>query len=130
CLEFWWFASTCRHLGIGGKHKDHKVWEAHKKAMKDYLRLKEFYTQGIFYGLSETVHVHTLPERQQAVINLFNLCDQPHTKTITFELQEIGLNPKLRIQIIGAQYAQRGSKVTLNLNMLPRSARLVELKVP
>ncbi|HDH07229.1 MAG TPA: hypothetical protein ENF87_02550 [Thermoproteales archaeon] len=46
-LMFWWYASTCRHLGVGGKHEDPKVWNAHKEAMKLY---KKFYTRGTFTG--------------------------------------------------------------------------------
>jgi len=69
CVEFWWYASTVRHPGIGWNDyrprfipQKKQQWEAHKKAMKEYLRLKKFYTQGIFYGLDEEVHIHTLPE--------------------------------------------------------------------
>lgn len=61
-LMFWWYASTCRHLGVGGKHEDPKVWNAHKEAMKLY---KKFYTRGTFYRLEETVHAHTLLETLQ-----------------------------------------------------------------
>lgn len=65
CLEFWWYASTCRHLGVGGKHSDSAIWQAHKAAMQRYLRLKEFCTQGIFYGFGEDIHVHVLPKSKR-----------------------------------------------------------------
>ncbi len=62
---FWWFASTIRHLGVGGKGPA-PVWEAQKKAMQAYLPLERFYTQGVFYGLDEMVHVHTLADQRAA----------------------------------------------------------------
>ena len=75
-LAFWWFASTCRHLGVGGK-SEAKVRESHKKAMQTYTPLKRFYTQGTFYGIDETVHAHTLPDIGESVINVFNLENKP-----------------------------------------------------
>ena len=90
-MMFWWYASTCRHLGIGGKHLDPAVWEAHKNAMRTYTALKRFYAQGVFYGLDETVHVHTLPDLGECVVNVFNVDDAPASKTIRFRPEEIGL---------------------------------------
>ena len=42
CLMFWWNASTCRHLGIGGTHPDPAVRKAQKDAMTAYRRLGAF----------------------------------------------------------------------------------------
>ena len=39
CLVLWWYASTCRHLGIGGTHASGTVVQAQKQAMKQYRRL-------------------------------------------------------------------------------------------
>lgn len=126
-LEFWWYASTCRHLGVGGKHPDPKVWEAHKLAMKKYRRLKRFYTQGKFYGLDETVHAHTLEDEGAAVVNVFNLTDEKKTKEVTFDLQEIGLEPQRKIDVKGASYDQKGSKVTLRFELSGKSTALAEI---
>jgi hypothetical protein len=98
-LMFWWFASTVRHLGVGGKAGG-PVWEAQKRAMKTYMPLKRFYTQGVFYGLDEMVLVHTLPDLKEAVINVFNLEETPATRSIRFKLSEIGL-PKGAVKIEG-----------------------------
>ena len=38
-LVFWWNASTCRHLGIGGTHQDPAAQKAHHEAMANYRRL-------------------------------------------------------------------------------------------
>ncbi len=113
-LVFWWTASTCRHLGIGGKNgvkssppnvevelahigigekngPPPEIWEAHKKAMKTYMRLKPFYVRGIFYGIDELTHVHTLPENNSCVINFFNLEKTDTVKHITCSLSDLGL---------------------------------------
>jgi hypothetical protein len=125
-LEFWWYASTCRHLGVGGK-RDPKVWEAHKQAMKTYKRLKRFYTQGTFYGLDETVHVHTLTDERRAVINVFNLSSKPETRELTFNLREIGLESQGKIEVKGASYTQKGSTITLRLNLPGMGTALAEI---
>ena len=114
-VGFWWFASTCRHLGIGGKSKDPAVWAAHKNAMKTYNELKRFFAQGVFYGLDETVHCHTLPDVGQSVINCFNLDDKPVQKQIRFRLSEIGL-PAGKVKIEGAPFKQDGEEVTVDLS--------------
>jgi len=101
-LMFWWYASTCRHLGVGGKSRP-PVWEAQKRAMKTYLENKRFFTQGIFYGLEETVHAHTLPDIRESVINVFNLEDKSIKKNIRFRLEEIGLGKGTPGQAIGEE---------------------------
>jgi len=126
-LEFWWYASTCRHLGVGGKHPNPKVWEAHKQAMKTYRRLKRFYTQGTFYGLEETVHVHTLSDEGKAVINVFNLTDKPETKEVSFEPQEIGLDPQSKVHVKGCSYSQKGSTITLRFDLPGHGTALAEI---
>jgi len=126
-LEFWWYASTCRHLGIGGKHPDPKAWEAHNQAMRTYRRLKRFYTQGVFYGLNETVHVHTLTDEGKSVVNVFNLSDEPKIKEVTFDLREIGLDPRSKIDVKGASYNQKGSTITLRFDLSGKGTALAEI---
>ncbi|MEM3045553.1 MAG: hypothetical protein QW057_00530, partial [Candidatus Bathyarchaeia archaeon] len=126
-LEFWWYASTCRHLGVGGKHPDLKVWEAHKQAMEKYRRLKSFYTQGTFYGLDETVHVHTLKDQGKAVINAFNLSDSPQAREVAFKLEEVGLDPQRKAEVKGASYSQTGSAVTISFDLPGRGTALIEV---
>ena len=76
CTFFWWFASTCRHLGIGGTHADPNIAAAQRHAMQHYRRLDGFYKRGDFYGVSEEIHVHVLPGENRLVVNIFNLSDQ------------------------------------------------------
>ena len=60
CLVLWWYASTCRHLGIGGTHRNRAIANAQKKAMAVYGELQQFYKRGDFYGLDEEIHIHVL----------------------------------------------------------------------
>ncbi len=133
-LMFWWYASTCRHLGVGGKHPDRKVWEAHKQAMRTYRRLKRFYTQGVFYGLEETVHAHVLPNPKPetrtpiAVLNIFNLAKMEVEREIRFKPSDIGLPDNLRIHCIGVPYRQGGDGVTLWVRLTALGHHLVEVE--
>ncbi len=125
-VMFWWFASTCRHLGVGGKSSG-AVWEAQKKAMAEYKALKRFYTRGVFYGLDEMVHVHTLPDLGQACINVFNLEDKPVKRTVRFSLAEIGLGSK-RVKLEGVEGRQVEDVVEFEVEVPARGHQLVVLK--
>jgi hypothetical protein len=92
CLVLWWYASTCRHLGIGGTHENPVIAEAHKRAMQRYRRLGSFYKRGAFYGMSEEIHVHALPDQNAFVVNLFNLSDASRVVTGSISFEEMGLD--------------------------------------
>ncbi len=124
-LEFWWYASTCRHLGIGGKHQDPKVWEAHKKAMKTYMRLKKFFTQGIFLGFGEDVHLHCIPGEARAVLNVFNLDSKAVMRTVEVPLSELGFSD-IREASEG-EWTTNDGKLSLKLRLEARDAKVVEL---
>ncbi|HOW69450.1 MAG TPA: hypothetical protein PKY77_02515 [Phycisphaerae bacterium] len=125
-LVLWWFASTCRHLGVGGKAGG-PVWEAQKKAMQIYKPLKRFYTRGAFYGLDEMVHVHTLPDLGEAVVNAFNLDDKPVDRSIQFRPDEIGL-PAGPIDVDGAPAQRDGNEVIVNVSIPARGHLLLKLR--
>jgi hypothetical protein len=128
-LVFWWTASLCRHLGIGGKHPDEKVWQAHKDAMQTYLRLKSFFTQGEFYGLDEMIHVHTLKEKNAAVINCFNLAETKESKTFTLELFQVGLSPQSKYEIQGSSsFKQEGEEIEIQVEIAARGTKVLEVK--
>jgi hypothetical protein len=125
-LVFWWTASTCRHLGIGGKNgvkasppsvevelahlgigekngPPPEIWEAHKKAMKTYMRLKPFFARGAFHGIDELTHVHTLAEKSSSVINCFNLDKEPLSKEMVCYLSDLGLGGGSKWEVKGAR---------------------------
>ena len=124
-LEFWWYASTCRHLGMGGKHKDVKVWDAHKRAMGTYMRLKRFYTRGIFLGLGEDIHLHYLPGDKRAVLNVFNLDSKAVFKQIQIDLSEINF-PGVS-EVSDGEWKVDGDVLSIKLKLKARDTRVVEI---
>lgn len=98
-LMLWWNISTCRHLGLGGTHQQAEAREAHRRAMAAYRRLKPFFAAGTFYGIDELTHVHRHPVQPAAVINCFNLEDQPVTRAIAFDPARFGLDPARRYAV-------------------------------
>ncbi|MBN2024196.1 MAG: hypothetical protein JW809_15545 [Pirellulales bacterium] len=126
-LVFWWYASTCRHLGVGGKHPNPAVWEAQKKAMRTYLPLKRFFTQGAFYGLDEMTHAHTLADQRECVLNCFNLDDAPATKEVRFRPADIGL-PAGKVEVEGALPRTDGDEIVLQMPLAARGHQLVRVK--
>ena len=116
-LMFWWNASTCRHLGIGGTHADPSVRKAQIAAMADYKRLKAFFTAGTFYGINEETHLHRHPDKSVAVINCFNLEDHVVSRRIEFVPTRFDLDET-------RNYTVRGASVKRDANLY-----LIETKV-
>ncbi|MBP5718997.1 MAG: hypothetical protein J6X53_08500, partial [Abditibacteriota bacterium] len=114
----WWYYSTCRHMGMGGKSADPVIWNAQKIATKVYKANKAFYTQGAFYGIDETVHVHTLPNLDKAVVNFFNLEEKTQDMTAEFTFADIGLKPGL-LNVEGGEAVVDGEKITLTVKDVP-----------
>jgi hypothetical protein len=91
-LAFWWYASTCRHLGIGGvSDPQTPLYAALKQAVTRYRRLKPFFTQGTFVGIDTFTHVHVLPERNAAVVLLFNLSGDAQERSVRLDAAHLGL---------------------------------------
>jgi len=91
CVVLWWYASTCRHLGIGGTHGDPAVVAAQQAAMRKYRELERFFKRGEFYGAGEEVHLHALPEENAFVANLFNLSGRTRVVSGSIALRRMGL---------------------------------------
>lgn len=123
CLAFWWNASTVRHLGIGGKAGNDARYQAYKKAIADYLSLRDLYTQGVFYGYDEYTHIHFLPEAGRAVLNAFNITEETVTREVELNVNELGLLGEVKVE--GARYRSAGAKTVVYLTMPPMSPLLV-----
>ena len=91
-LALWWYASTCRHLGIGGTHADPRVAALQRHAMRRYRALDRYYKRGEFFGFGKEVHVHVLPAEHGMVVNLFNLSDQARAVSAEIPLDRLGLD--------------------------------------
>jgi len=116
-IVLWWYASTVRHLGIGGDHPDPAVVENHHNNMRLYIDLQDFFKRGDFYGINEEIHIHTLPEKKQAVINIFNLAEEPEVTEGSTDLSEIGLNPEKKYTVDKDWVDIRNGKLMINKQM-------------
>ena len=128
-LAFWWYASTCRHLGIGGVSDPRTpLYAALKAAVRRYRRLKRYFTEGEFVGIDLLTHLHVLAGGGAAVALLFNLNGEPETRTVRLDLPRLGLGTVDRVS--GAQVERdSATSVVLRLEIPPLSPALVELNV-
>ena len=125
CLAFWWYASTVRHLGIGGKKNNDKRFQAYKNAMAEYKSLKDLYTLGDFYGIDELTHIHVISEENRCVINAFNLTDSPISREVEIRLNDLGILENVKIS--GAPHKIIKGKLVLKLDIPPFSPVLVKM---
>ncbi|MBI2914679.1 MAG: hypothetical protein HYY08_02015 [Firmicutes bacterium] len=129
CLVLWWYASTCRHLGIGGTHEDPRIAESHKLAMKRYRRLQRFFKEGDFYGLGEEIHVHALPDEGAFVVNLFNLSDESRVMEGRIRLADMGLDPdKWYVSPKGGWFDGSSGSFSVRRRLPPWSAQVAEVR--
>lgn len=124
CLAFWWYASTCRHIGVGGAKGNARRFEAYRNAIARYRSLKDLYARGTFYGLDELTHIHVLPETGRCVVNAFNLTDAPIRRQVEIRLNDIGLIGEL--EVTGVPHRLVGGKLILELEIPPFSPVIVE----
>lgn len=130
CLVLWWYASTCRHLGIGGTHPNPRVAEAQKLAMKRYRQLERFYKRGDFYGISEEIHLHALPEEGAFVVNLFNLSDETRVISGSMPIAEMGLpRDAWYITPKGGGFDARAGTFVVNRRLAPWAAEVAEVRM-
>lgn len=129
CVVLWWYASTCRHLGIGGTHASPAVVAAQQAAMRKYRQLDRFFKRGEFYGIAEDVHLHVLPEENAFVVNLFNLSDEKRTIGGSIDLAQLGLTPG-SLQPETEDVGSLSSGVwTIRREMGPWSAEVVHVRL-
>jgi hypothetical protein len=126
-LVFWWNASTCRHLGIGGTADDPAVRKAHQEAMAAYLRLAPFFKAGRFYGIDEMTHVHVHSSKAAAVVNCFNLENRQVDRVLEFTPRRFGLDPKCSYRFNGLAAETSSEGYTSTVSLPPQSHRLIEI---
>ncbi len=126
-LAFWWYASTCRHLGIGGVSDPlTPLYAALKQAVTRYRRLKPFFAQGTFVGIDTFTHVHVLPERNAAVVLLFNLSGEAQERTVQLDATRLGLRAIDRVEG-GQTEGALGAHATVHVTVPPLSPLLLEV---
>jgi len=85
-LQFWWYASLVRHLGIGGLSNRTSVkYKALKEAMNLYKKLKHYFTRGTFYGINNTTHIHVDKRKKLGIITAYNLSSRVKKVPIQFD---------------------------------------------
>ncbi len=124
CVVLWWYASTCRHLGIGGTSPNPAVVEAQKRAMNRYRELDRFYKRGEFFGINEEIHLHALRGENAFVVNVFNLSDQARTVGGSMALEKMGLDGRKRYDGASAGETIEGGELKVSLKMEPWSAQV------
>jgi hypothetical protein len=130
-LAFWWYASCCRHLGIGGLAEQDEQWPRLVDAMRTYRRLQPWFANGRFVGLDRLTHLHVLEDRQSAVLTAYNLGGQKVQRPVAFDLHALGLGAPPEVashpsSAVVASQVDHGSLV-LELAIDPLSPVIVEL---
>jgi hypothetical protein len=128
CLILWWYASTCRHLGIGGKHADAKIVTAQQQAMKWYRARDRFYKRGDFYGIDEEIHLHVLPAERAFVVNAFNLSDKTRTIRGQIDLKTLGLDPKTEYVSPDGLGAVENGRYRVSVELPPWGTKVGEVR--
>jgi hypothetical protein len=125
-LAFWWYASCCRHLGIGGvSDPATPLYVALKDAASRYIRLKPFFTRGDFVGIDLGAHFHVLPERDAAIGVLFNLTGEPQRREVPLDPRKLGLTAIGRVE--GGRLEHRAHGAYLLAEIPPLSPMLIEV---
>jgi len=128
CLVLWWYASTCRHLGIGGSHGDPRVAAAQKQAMRTYRRLDRFYKRGAFFGMREEAHVHALPAENAFIVNLFNCSAAERIVEGSVSVAGMGLDPdRWYVAPKGGRFDRSTGTFAIARRMPPWSAQVAEV---
>ena len=134
CLAFWWYASTVRHLGIGGRkglnstQENEARYAAYQAAMATYRRLKPWFTRGVFVGLDELVHLHTLPGRAGGVVLAFNLDKGPAQRDVVIPWRLLGVTARQGegLHVSGPVRSEAGKEgLRLSFELPPESPVLV-----
>jgi len=125
-LAFWWYASTCRHLGIGGvKDPASPLYQALKRAVSTYRRLKPFFARGRFIGVKPLIHAHALPEQGAVVFVLFNLGSEPITHEVDIPASEVGVTALRSMR--NAEVRLDKGRLRFTVEVPPLSPLLVEV---
>jgi hypothetical protein len=125
CVMLWWYASTCRHLGIGGTASP-QVVKAQQKAMAWYAERAAFFKRGEFFGITPEIHLHVLPEQDAFVVNLFNLSDTSRMIQGKIQLDTMGVDPLASYGSSSHWGSVEDGVFTVSVNLSPMSAQVAE----
>jgi hypothetical protein len=133
-LSFWWYASTVRHLGIGGKKglggesENERRFEIYREAMARYNRLREYFVRGEFVGIDELAHLHVHPDGGSGVLVAFNLEEKPQARQVRIPASWLG-SAAGELRVVGAAARADGEDLVLDLELGPLAPLVVEIGV-
>jgi hypothetical protein len=96
---------------------------AYKEQMALYRQLKPYFVRGVFHGLAENAHLHTLPGREGGVLNLFNLTETEQELEVFAPASALNTNRALEVR--GAEAAWELNGVRLRCTLGPMSPAVV-----
>ena len=123
CVVLWWYASTCRHLGIGGTHSDPRVVAAQKDGHAQVSRPERFFKRGEFYGINEEIHLHVLPAEHAFTVNLFNLSGKSKVVSGSIDFRRMGLDPSLKYVSTDGAGRVEGGRYHVRAELPPWTAK-------
>jgi hypothetical protein len=125
-LAFWWYASCCRHLGIGGLAEDDEQWPRLTEAMRRYRSLQPYFARGRFVGIDPVTHLHVLDQEGGAVLTAYNLTATSVRRPVCISPAELGLGgtPK----VTGAPAAMVDGALTIDVELPPLSPLVAEIR--
>ncbi len=136
-VQFWWYTSVARHLGIGGlKDKASKKYNALKKAIQLYKRIKPVLSRGSFYGIDPTSHFHLSESKDIGVIITVNLTSRTVSKKLLLNLsrfdvkfQSVEIHDGINELIDRSTLSQKNEdQLNLVVEIPPLSPRVLILK--
>jgi hypothetical protein len=124
-LAFWWYASCCRHLGVGGLAESDEQWPRFAEAMRTYRRLQPYFARGRFAGIDTLTHLHVLDQEGGAVLTAYNLeaTEVRRSVSITSAQMPLGEAPG----VTGAPGTMAAGVLTIDLVLPPLSPLVVEI---
>ncbi|QGQ98044.1 hypothetical protein EHS13_25690 [Paenibacillus psychroresistens] len=140
CVFFWWTASTVRHMGIGGKFSHPSVefagalaaydretrFQSYSDHMKLYQLIKPYMVRGIFHGIAEHIHLHTLEEHQGGVINIFNLTEEDQELVFTVPLELLNSGDAV-LEVVGAEAVWNAKEVEFRIQLGAMSPGVIRI---
>jgi hypothetical protein len=126
-LQFWYYASLVRHLGIGGiSDKNSPKYNALKNAMILYMKIKPYLTRGTFYGINPNVHLHVNETNNLGILTAYNL--RSRTQKVEIQFDPIRFNLKTKSMDIYNGLNQKLN--TSNLTQMSKRQYQIEFEIP
>jgi len=92
--------------------------------MRIYSRLKPYFVRGIFHGIAENIHLHSLPGRRGGVVCVFNTKEEDEEFKFPISADLLG---GTSLAIKGAESNWTADGVVLRLKLKAMSPALIQI---